>query len=315
MKNLKFLICLYLIALSFSWAALAFAQGSPSTATPSTDIGAYQLEIPLFNYSQSPNIVDYIKTVYMYSMIIIVPLVVIVIIIGGIEWIMSAGDSGKIQKARERIISGFVGLGLALGSYLILALFGLNVLVNPNPQYIAANPDEELNQYRLSYGPPVPGGNPGKTTKDVCNNIINKPDLVNAYKSAESQTGVPWQILASIHYLENTNATTPPTTNNAGPMQVMSEPYASQPGCKTWPGCLLCASNLIKTYKTKDPITILCRYNGASMTNGDCPQSEYVHNDPDNGVIMTIKQKGLPSVPDKRPGALTVYKSLMNNCQ
>lgn len=63
---------------------------------------------------------DYIGGIYKFFVGIAGILAVIMIAIGGLLWLFSSGDSGKITKAKEIIIGAVVGLILVLGSYLIL---------------------------------------------------------------------------------------------------------------------------------------------------------------------------------------------------
>ncbi len=46
-----------------------------------------------------------------------------IILRGGIQWIMSGGDKGKVEQARMRIIYGILGLVLVFVSYGIINLF------------------------------------------------------------------------------------------------------------------------------------------------------------------------------------------------
>ena len=39
-------------------------------------------------------------------------------------WLMSEGDSGKLQKARNQMIHAVIGLALAVGAYAIIGLVG-----------------------------------------------------------------------------------------------------------------------------------------------------------------------------------------------
>ena len=59
---------------------------------------------------------------------------IIFLILGGIKWITSGGDKGKIEEARNWIIAAIIGLIITLASYFIisfiLALFGLNEVGN-----------------------------------------------------------------------------------------------------------------------------------------------------------------------------------------
>ena len=49
----------------------------------------------------------------------------LMIIIGGFEWLISAGDVGRISSAQEKISSAIIGLLIVLASYLILTVIGI----------------------------------------------------------------------------------------------------------------------------------------------------------------------------------------------
>jgi len=51
----------------------------------------------------------------------------LMIVIGGFEWLTSAGDVGKIGSAKEKITSALIGLLIVLGSYLILTIIGVGI--------------------------------------------------------------------------------------------------------------------------------------------------------------------------------------------
>jgi len=136
MRKVKFLTLSLSIILAITWGFSVWAQTDQGTA-PATDQSTYQLQVPLFDYTQSQNIAEYIAKIYQYAMIVIIPILIFAIILGGVYWISAAGDSGKIKAAKDRLISGFIGLGLALFSYVILNLVGINVLNLPTVQYIA----------------------------------------------------------------------------------------------------------------------------------------------------------------------------------
>lgn len=52
---------------------------------------------------------------------------VIAIIFGGIQYIVSAGDAGKVKKARYTILYGVVGLILAVMSFAIVSFVSASV--------------------------------------------------------------------------------------------------------------------------------------------------------------------------------------------
>ena len=53
------------------------------------------------------------------------------LIYGGIEWITSGGDKGKIEEARNKITSGIVGLAIVASAWAVFLLvtyfFGINI--------------------------------------------------------------------------------------------------------------------------------------------------------------------------------------------
>jgi hypothetical protein len=54
---------------------------------------------------------------------------------GAVDWITAGGDSGKIQKARDRMIQGALGLVILVMAYAIIGLIGTVVGINIlNPQ-------------------------------------------------------------------------------------------------------------------------------------------------------------------------------------
>lgn len=126
------IIILFFIVTSFLWGFQIIAADESSALTPD----AYELQVPIFDYSKSQNIAEYITKIYQYTMLVLIPLLIIIIIIGGVSWIAAAGDTGKIKAAKDRIISGFIGLFIALFSYIMLDLIGINVLNVPTLESI-----------------------------------------------------------------------------------------------------------------------------------------------------------------------------------
>jgi len=57
------------------------------------------------------------------------------IVFGGYEWMSAAGDSKRIEAARNRITNAFVGIVIVVGAWSLLAVtgqfFGFNTLVSP----------------------------------------------------------------------------------------------------------------------------------------------------------------------------------------
>lgn len=70
----------------------------------------------------------------MIKLLLIVAAVVFffMLVLGGIKWIMSGGDKGKTEEARNQITAALVGLVIVFSAWaiaqLINALFGVNIL-------------------------------------------------------------------------------------------------------------------------------------------------------------------------------------------
>jgi hypothetical protein len=68
----------------------------------------------------------YIKAVYQYGVGIVSVFAVVMIMWGGFKYVFAAGNKDRLQAAKTTIISAFMGLILALGSYILL------YTINPN---------------------------------------------------------------------------------------------------------------------------------------------------------------------------------------
>ena len=124
-------LCSTLIVITFFFAALALAD---STSAGQVDVS---LQIPLpgpaGTVSSIPvckpfgkilsctGIAEYIAIIYRWLVGFAAVLAVVAMTWGGVQWLTSAGESGKIQEARKVIGNAIIGLVLALGSYLLLA--------------------------------------------------------------------------------------------------------------------------------------------------------------------------------------------------
>ncbi|HDQ23034.1 MAG TPA: hypothetical protein ENN28_03630 [Candidatus Uhrbacteria bacterium] len=98
------------------------------------------LQVPLFTYTKSQNIAEYIMTIYNTALYIVVPIIIVVLIFSGALWVLSGGDKELISKAKSRIISAFIGLGIVLFSYVILSFFGLTEFRSTMIEYIEPMP-------------------------------------------------------------------------------------------------------------------------------------------------------------------------------
>ncbi|MBP9761041.1 MAG: hypothetical protein KBD15_02260 [Candidatus Magasanikbacteria bacterium] len=71
-------------------------------------------------YFSIPFLGEYIASLYTYGIALMSVIAVIMIIISGLQWVLSGGESGTIDSAKKRIGGALIGLVLAIGSYTIL---------------------------------------------------------------------------------------------------------------------------------------------------------------------------------------------------
>ena len=106
---------------------------------------------------------EYIQTFYNLFIGIVGILAVIMIMLGGFQWLLAAGNAQKISGAKTTIISAIMGLVLALSSYTILSF------VSPNLTKLSL----KVSPISLKGGPTV-----GICKKDPNNPIMLRGDKV-----------------------------------------------------------------------------------------------------------------------------------------
>jgi len=116
---------------SYFWCdASKGMSGSPHCATDSTQqSGPVQFvpQIPMPGYtfdasdSSTRNIANYVKAIYKYLIGIVGITAAIMLMAGGIVWLTAGGSPERVKQAQDYIVGSLTGLGLALGSFLILA--------------------------------------------------------------------------------------------------------------------------------------------------------------------------------------------------
>ena len=112
------IVIIFPLALGANFALATDINLVPQVSIPGSDFQSGQEKLVKNDTSL---ICDYIIVVYKYGIAVIGVLAVLAVAIGGVMWIMSAGNSGVIAQGKEWIISGILGLVLALGSFMLLA--------------------------------------------------------------------------------------------------------------------------------------------------------------------------------------------------
>lgn len=78
------------------------------------------LQAPIGGLSKVNNLGEYIAGLYRYSIVLAGILAGIMVTVGGLKWLMAAGNASIIESAKKTIFGALVGLILVFTSYIIL---------------------------------------------------------------------------------------------------------------------------------------------------------------------------------------------------
>jgi hypothetical protein len=161
------LILIFINVLPIPLHGQAVKNGSTNVGANSSS-GDYVPLAPIGNYITANTAVDlsrYLRIMFQLGIAIASALAVIMVVIGGIEYMSTDAINGK-SEGKEKIISALWGLVLALASYMILSTINTQLL-NTNPNFNGEN---------------VPGINaPGSS-------ISNNPTVVDSYRDSDGLT-------------------------------------------------------------------------------------------------------------------------------
>ena len=94
-------------------AVSIFAQGAPITSITVTK--------PPFGFG---NISEFIKNSIILAFIVAIILVLVMLVIGAVQWIFSGGDKEALTSARGRIINSLIGLAILAVAFAIFVIAG-----------------------------------------------------------------------------------------------------------------------------------------------------------------------------------------------
>ena len=80
-----------------------------------------------FGNNNKDNLMDTMNLIINVAIGVIGFVAVVVIILGGVQYTTSAGDAGKVKKAKDTIMYGIIGLVIALLAYSIVNFVLANV--------------------------------------------------------------------------------------------------------------------------------------------------------------------------------------------
>jgi hypothetical protein len=126
---MKRLFALISPLLYFISPKLAFAQGA-DTGGGTLDLCPPDTDFTLLCGIKSGDFGGIIGTAIIVLFILAIIIALIWLVIGGIKWITSSGDSSKVEAARNQIIAAVIGLVIVFLSYFILnfilTIFGID---------------------------------------------------------------------------------------------------------------------------------------------------------------------------------------------
>jgi len=185
-KNKIFFPCLLIILLFFGFTNFVFAQNNNIIGwdrpleTDYLEIEGVRPETVGFG------VVEYFTYVFNFIIILSGMFALIGLIKGGINYVTSSGDPGKIKKARDQIIATFVGIIILLGSYIML--------YNISPQLVIL---DLITPERVAYEPEYGPGS--ETTEDTPFGRIAEiaANLIRASERIKSLTEVLDELIAN----------------------------------------------------------------------------------------------------------------------
>lgn len=99
-------------------------SGGPATsggeAPPPPQVGPVDLSVAIGGLVRAETIAQYIAAVYNWAIGVAVTLSMVMVVVGGFQYLVARGNASAIGAAKSRITNAIVGLVLALGSYTIL---------------------------------------------------------------------------------------------------------------------------------------------------------------------------------------------------
>lgn len=128
-KFLLLISALFLLALN-PFSAFALDDNQDDTTVGTINLGGAQGEFGINPTDTGVNTL--ISNAITIVFIVAAVLVLIMLIWGGIEWVLSGGDKEKVANARKRIISALIGMAIIALAFFIVSIvggiFGFNVL-------------------------------------------------------------------------------------------------------------------------------------------------------------------------------------------
>ncbi|MBU2529503.1 MAG: pilin, partial [Elusimicrobia bacterium] len=130
------------------------------------------LQVSIGGTKQVKGITDYIPKIYDYLVAIVSIVAIVMLMVGGLQYLTAGGNQQAVTKAKERILGAIVGLFLVLGAYTVLNT------INPNLTKLSLPPIKMIRADPLTDEKgECPADSPQKTGQKTagiqCNNICD----------------------------------------------------------------------------------------------------------------------------------------------
>jgi hypothetical protein len=118
--KLKNILGAGIIAASTLAAAPVMAAGGPCPAGSAKAGNNYVNSIAECNIKEDNSLMPTINTIINVVLGVLGIVAVVIIVLGGVQYTTSAGDPGKVKKAKDTILYGIIGLIIALLAFAIV---------------------------------------------------------------------------------------------------------------------------------------------------------------------------------------------------
>ena len=251
-----------------AWAPKAAGtSGKPLDKIPPAPIATPKLHIPIPGLQFSkvtadeddkgvdiPWLAEYATAAYNYLIGVGIIIAIIIMMIGGIQW-MTAGGSGRVEQAKEKINRATFGLALLLGSYFILTIINPEILSLQVLDIIVVDREEAEMQAEFNSR----GSSAGVVGGTAESSGSNKPSVVGGAKMNSGPRNKVQNDRPPKAVLQNLKDTSYCKVKN--PSKVKDKP----PGVKMnydYYGSLDC--NNSKNFRKKKNIVLIILHNGRS---------------------------------------------------
>ncbi|MCX6793187.1 MAG: NlpC/P60 family protein [Candidatus Falkowbacteria bacterium] len=121
-----------------------------------------------------PWIAEYLTALYKYGIAAIIIFAVIVMMIGGVVWLTSAGNEQRVSDAKNWISGSLFGILIALSSFMILTIIN-PALTKLSPIKIATTEKQDLDEYEIDVD------SPGNRDTTDCPSGVTSIDALATY--------------------------------------------------------------------------------------------------------------------------------------